>query len=460
MTDDEGIGDVGVYGAKDLRTPNMDALANSGARFTSWYSAAPMCSPSRAAVMTGRYPIRAGVRNIVNPHSDEGLPGSEVTLAKLLKAQGYTTGIIGKWHLGDRPESRPNAQGFDYFFGFLSGCLDYYSDMFYWVDERRGQVNFHDLWRNNTEIWEDPAYLTELITAEAKRFIAANKSRPFFLFVPYNAPHYPMLAPQKYIDRYPDLPRQRRVYAAMVSAVDDGIGEITEEVRKAGLTNNTLVFFQSDNGATIEARQTVQFSGSTPRKCGSNAPFRGYKFSLFEGGIRMPAWVSWPGTIPAGQVIHEVGIGMDIFVTAAKAAGARIPSDRIIDGRDIMPMVTQNANSPHDVLFWLGQGGPRQPGNLIMDGEQIAVRKGKWKLILNGILGVALPTGVADEDKMKGDDLVFLVDVENDPGETTNLRFQHPDVVEELTHLVKEWRAQFSARQMARATRDVGIQDD
>jgi arylsulfatase A-like enzyme len=174
----------------------------------------------------------------------------------------------------------------------------------------------------------------------------------------------------------------------------------------------------------------------------------------------MPAWVSWPGTIPAGQVIHEVGIGMDIFVTAAKAAGARIPSDRIIDGRDIMPMVTQNANSPHDVLFWLGQGGPRQPGNLIMDGEQIAVRKGKWKLILNGILGVALPTGVADEDKMKGDDLVFLVDVENDPGETTNLRFQHPDVVEELTHLVKEWRAQFSARQMARATRDVGIQDD
>lgn len=423
MTDDQGIGDLSCYGAKDIRTPNLDRLAASGARFANWYAAQPVCSPSRAAVLTGRYPIRAGVPNIVKADASViGLKANEVTLAEVLKTRGYRAGIVGKWHLGSAPESRPIAQGFDYYFGFLSGCIDYFSHTYYW-GEKGGVVNFHDLWRNNEEVWENGQYFTELITREAERFLSENKAHPLFLFVPYNAPHYPMHAPRQYLDRFKGLPRERQVHAAMIAAVDDSIDKILELLRTASLIENTLIFFQSDNGATIEARVTVQFAGSDPYQGGSNAPFRGHKFSLFEGGIRMPAMISWPGKIPAGQVIDEVGIGMDIFVTAAQAAGAEIPGDRTIDGKDILPTVTSGAQSPHAALFWA-------------QGKQRAVRKGNWKLIVNGSLGPS------QEHELTGEDTVFLADLQKDPGETTNLRRKHPQVGDELSNLLQQWEVE------------------
>jgi arylsulfatase A-like enzyme len=410
-TDDQGSGDLGCYGATDVKTPHLDALAASGARFTNLYSAAPVCSPSRAALLTGRYPLRCGVPEIVRSAADVvGLKGSETTLAEVLQQRGYRTGIVGKWHLGSAPESRPNAQGFHEFFGFLSGCVDYYSHIFYWGG---GADPFHDLWRNQTEVWENGRYLTELITREARRFLTQHRNRPFFLYVPYNAPHYPMHAPQRHLDRFPGLDRERQVHAGMIAAVDDGIGEILGLLDQYGLRNNTIVYFQSDNGATIETRAG---------RGGRNTPYRGFKFSLFEGGIRMPALLSWPGTIPAGQVIREPAIAMDVFTTMIRAAGAQVPGDRKIDGRDILPVAAQGRKSPHDMLFWT-QGG------------QTAVRRGRWKLVRNGILGPG------PENRLQGDDAVFLADLDADPGEKVNLSRRQPKLAAELGAEIEKWLA-------------------
>lgn len=413
LTDDHGYHDLGCQGARELKTPNLDALAASGARFTNWYSNAPMCAPSRAALMTGRYPARAGV-----PSNAQSLRPEEKTIASVLKAQGYATGIAGKWHLGARADNTPNAHGFDSFFGFHSGCVDFYSHRFYWGEPRR--VNYHDLWRNRTEIFEDGQYLTELIAREAKGFITQHRSQPFFLYVPFNAPHYPMHAPRKYVDRFPDLEPERQMYAAMLAAVDDGIGEILATARQLGLLENTLVFFSSDNGATREPRAGLN---QQPARGGSNHPLRGFKFSLFDGGIRAPAILSWPAAIPAGQVIHEVGAHMDLFPTICRAAGIRPPEDRTMDGRDILPLATSKAKSPHEALFWASGG-------------QLAVRRGNWKLVLDGMVADGAPQG---QQKLQGEDAAFLADLEKDPGESTNRRREQPALAEELAALARRW---------------------
>ncbi|HYM10275.1 MAG TPA: sulfatase-like hydrolase/transferase, partial [Bryobacterales bacterium] len=292
LMDDLGCHDLGCLGASDLKTPHIDRLAASGVRFTNWYSNAPVCAPARTALMTGRYPLRAGM-----PTNGLDLPEREQTIAALLKPAGYATALAGKWHLGMTPATVPNARGFDYFYGFHSGCVDYYSHRYYWGEPKR--VNYHDLWRNREEIFDNGRYLTERIAEEAVGFLTARRAGPFFLYCAFNAVHYPMHAPQKYIERFPSLPRERQMYAAMLAAADDGVGQILGALERTGARENTLIFFAGDNGATTEARAGL---GQKPATAGSNAPFRGFKFSVFDGGMHVPGVVSWPGVIPAGQL--------------------------------------------------------------------------------------------------------------------------------------------------------------
>ncbi len=245
--DDLGYGDLGCYGSEYIQTPHLDRLADVGVRFTNWYSNSPVCSPSRASLLTGRYPARTGVERILSgKRGTVGLSLDEQTLASLLKPHGYRTGLFGKWHLGVTPEQNPNAHGFDESFGFLAGCVDYYSHIFYW-EQQSGVNPVHDLWHNGKEVWSDGEYMTELITAKAVAFIEAGggqgEEKPFFAYVPYNAPHYPMHAPQKYVDRYQGLAPDKRIMAAMISAVDDGVGEIVDALRRTGQYDNTIIFF-------------------------------------------------------------------------------------------------------------------------------------------------------------------------------------------------------------------------
>jgi len=427
-TDDQGYGDMGCYGAADLRTPNMDSLAASGIRFTNWYSNAPVCSASRASLLTGRYPQRAGVPGIFGSgRSAPGMPPEEVTLAEALREAGYRTGLVGKWHLGGAPDVRPNKQGFDDFFGFHSGCIDNYSHIFYWGQGgNKGRVPFHDLWRNDTEVWENGVYFTELVTREAVRFISENRSRSFFLYVAYNLPHYPNHAPARYYERFRHIQDlQRKSQAVTLAAVDDSLGDIMGALKRAGLLERTYVFFQSDNGPSAEKRNLLDDSDQFYHG-GSAGPFRGYKGSLFEGGIRMPALMSWPETIRAGQVINKIGVAMDIFPTFARLAAAKLPASRIIDGNDIWPMLAGGARSPHEEepIYWAY-------------GDQRAVRRGKWKLILNPKLNF--------DDEV--DDKVFLADLEKDPGEKTNLAWTNPDIVKKLRELVDNWEKEAIPRE-------------
>ena len=392
LTDDHGFADLGCQGAKDLKSPHLDALAASGARFTNWYANAPVCAPSRGSLMTGRYPQRNGV-------TTNGIPlaPSEHTIASLLKAQGYATAATGKWHLGSDDRTCPNAHGFDYFFGFHSGCIDYYSHRYYWGEPR--QVNYHDLWRNRTEIFEDGQYMTELIAREATQWLEQQRNRPFFLYVPFNGVHYPMHAPKKYVERFPaSMDPERRMYAAMLAAVDDAVGAILDTVRRMGQLDNTFVFYQADNGATREPRAGLD---AKPATAGGNGVLRGFKFSLFDGGMHVPSIMSWPGRIPAGQVIHEVGMAMDVLPTICKAAGAALPADRVFDGVDAMPLATSRAKSPHQAIYWSSAG-------------QLAVRQGKWKLVKDGFLADGSEN---NRKKLEGDDAVWLSDLESDPGE-------------------------------------------
>ncbi|MDE3167792.1 MAG: sulfatase-like hydrolase/transferase, partial [Acidobacteriota bacterium] len=231
LADDLGCHDLGCLGAGDLKTPHIDALAAEGTRFTNWYAAAPVCAPSRASLLTGRYPIRCGV-----PDNGPPLAPSEQTIAQVVKGAGYATGIFGKWHLGATPETDPNGHGFDRFFGFHSGCIDFYSHRYYWGEPRL--ANYHDLWRDRTEIFEDGQYTTEMFAREAVAFIREHRADPFFCYLPFNAVHYPIHAPRKYVERFADLAPERRMYAAMLSALDDGVGQVVQTLRELRLLDH------------------------------------------------------------------------------------------------------------------------------------------------------------------------------------------------------------------------------
>jgi arylsulfatase A-like enzyme len=413
VSDDHGYEDLGCQGAKDVKTPNFDALAASGAHFQQWYAGAPVCAPSRASLMTGRYPIRCGLAT-----NGLELKPSELTIAQLLKKGGYKTAAIGKWHLGSSDDTCPNAHGFDYFYGFHSGCVDFFSHRYYWGEPKK--VNYHDLWRNRTEIFEDGTYLTEALTREAKKFITEHQREPFFLYLAYNAVHYPMHAPEKYKARFQGLEKERQTYVAMLSAMDDGIGEVLSTLKQLGLRDNTFIHYQADNGATREARAGLN---GEPGRAGSNGVLRGNKFSLFDGGMHVPAMMSWPKVIPAGQKIKEVGIAMDVLPTFCKAAGVALPTDRTYDGFNFLPVVTQKAKSPHEAVFWSNQG-------------QLATRQGQWKLVENG----KLFDGSANQNKsLEGEDSLFLSDLSQDPGEKVNLRRKHPEIVDRLSTSTHKW---------------------
>jgi len=424
LTDDQGYGDLSCMGATDFRTPHLDRLAASGARFTDWYSNSPVCSPSRAALLTGRYPGNAGVRSILAGHrTATGLPTEVPTLAEALKPLGYRTGISGKWHLGLAEGSRPQDNGFDDWFGFMAGCLDYYSHIFYYCMAHQNLPPVHDLWDGPNEIFRNGEYLTTMITERAVDFIRRGEGQdePFFLYVPYNAPHYPMHAPAEYVDRFPDLPPDRRIMAAMLSAVDDGVGAILAECERQGIGSDTCVFFTSDNGPSREARNWLD-GRTDPYYGGSAGMLRGHKGSLFDGGIRMPAIMSWPNRIPAGKILDGVGAAMDIFPTFLSAAGGDVSAYEV-DGADVLPMVADGADPPQRDVFWEMN-------------KQTAVRRGRWKLVLNAETVEGVP---ADDD-------VHLADLRIDMGEQRNLKEQEPELVNELTRAAEAWRDRIEHR--------------
>ncbi|MGQ9651279.1 MAG: sulfatase-like hydrolase/transferase [Phycisphaerae bacterium] len=414
LADDMGIGDVGCYGCRDIQTPNLDALARSGARLTNFYVASPICAPSRAALITGRYPNRIGMstdRNIESGMDKPGIPSSEITLAELVRSQGYATAALGKWHLGSTHETQPNAQGFDLFFGHHASCIDAFSHMYY-----ASLPYYHDLYRNRQEVFEDGKHMTDLITREATRFIEENKNRPFLIYAAYNAPHYPMVAHERFHRQYAHLPQARRDYAAMVAGLDESVGAIMAKLAEAGLAEDTFVFFTSDNGA---ADPSPRGEGG-----GSNAPYREYKRSLFDGGIHMPAIISWPRRVPAGQVRDQLAIAMDLFSTVAEITGSRLPPDHVIDGRSWMPFLLDPSKPGHDILFFE------------WDGQQ-AVRQGKWKVVRNGLMNMAQ----GRTTRATGNDAVFLADLSADPGEKVNVCQEHPDVAQQLLSLHAQWQS-------------------
>lgn len=360
LADDLGYADVGFTGGKDIQTPQIDTLAASGARLAQLY-VQPVCSPTRASLMTGRYPMRYGLQvGVIRPWENRGLSLEERMLPQALKAAGYTTAIVGKWHLGCYERAYlPTSRGFDHQYGHYSGAIDYFKH------ERDGGFD----WHRDDRVCRDEGYSTHLIAREAERLLREQPAdKPFFLYVPFNAVHAPHQVPVQYVAPYARLPEPRRTYAGMVAAMDEAIGGILATLDARGFRTNTLIFFSSDNG------------GPNPGRVTSNGPLRAGKGTVYEGGTRVCACVAWQGRIKPGSAIAQPLHMVDWYPTLLKLAGASLDQKLPLDGRDILPVLTQGKPSPHDEI--LLNTSPRAG----------AIRVGDWKLVLNGA------TGTSEED--------------------------------------------------------------
>ncbi|MEQ8765105.1 MAG: sulfatase-like hydrolase/transferase [Planctomycetota bacterium] len=410
LTDDQGSVDAGCYGASDIETPAIDGLAARGIRFTQFYAAAPVCSPSRAGLLTGRYPVRAGVPgNVSSQPGAQGMPSAQETIAEVFRASGYVTAHIGKWHLGYSAETRPEAQGFLHSFGHMGGCIDNYSHFFYWNGPNR-----HDLWRNGQEVFADGQFFQDLMLQEARRFLSEHREDPFFVYFALNSPHYPYQGRASFLEKYANVPYPRNLYAAFLSTADETVGRLVGLVRELGLEEDTIIVFQSDHGHSVEVR--------AHRGGGSAGSFRGAKFSLFEGGIRVPAIISWPGHLAEGESRNQVGHGCDWLPTLAELCDISL-TGKDLDGLSLAPVLRDaSANSPHEVIHWQGAG----------KSAQWAIRSGDWKLIGN-------PSDPVHPDSLGDADRLFLANIARDPSERKNLAAEEPDRVAELKALHQRW---------------------
>ncbi len=391
FTDDQGYADVGCYGAKGFSTPNVDRMAAEGMKFTDFYSAAAICSPSRAALLTGCYPPRVSVPKVLFPKDNVGLNPDEVTIADLLKARGYATACIGKWHLGHLPKFLPTRQGFDYYFG-----LPYSNDMLRQYSKRFPPIPLIEN-EKTIELSPDQSLLTKRYTEKAIEFINKNKDRPFLVYLPHTMPHIPLFVSEKFQGK-----SKRGLYGDVIEEIDWSVGEILKTLKKLGLDEKTLVIFTSDNGPWL----------SKGENGGSALPLRDGKFSTYEGGMRVPCIMRWPGRIPAGTVCSEVSATIDFLPTLAKLAGATPPPDRIIDGKDISGLMTKpGARSPHDAFYYYSK--------LRLN----AVRSGKWKLVFRSRKNPQA-----------------LYNLQTDISEQHDVSKQHPDIVSRLTSMADKMR--------------------
>lgn len=395
LADDMGYADTGPFGAKDIRTPHIDRLAREGVRLTNSYSNGPVCTPTRAGLMTGRYQQRAGLEWALLPtDKGKGLPESEITIARILKGAGYATAIFGKWHLGGESEFNPRVHGFDKFFGITGGNADMYS--------HENRFGTHDLWEDTEKVGKT-GYLTEILGDRAAEWISAHSREPFFLYVPFNAVHWPFQAADR-----PDDVRNLQTwydgtrpkdYAPMLEAMDAAIGRVLAALDKHGLAQNTLVIFTNDNGG---------------ERLSDNTPLFHQKATLWEGGIRVPSIVRFPGRLPAGKVSNQVTMTMDFAASILAATGAGTPAGRKLDGINLLPVLGGKQAPVERTLFWRIDRADR---------NQKAVRQGNWKYVRDGAIEM-------------------LFDLERDVSERTNISFRHPEKLAALRNAMQEWEAE------------------